>query len=129
MVGVVLVFRDVTRQYILEDQLRHSQKMEAVGRLAGGVAHDFNNLLQAIQGYTSLALSQVGDGGRTRNDLREVLKTSDRATHLVRQLLMFSRREAYQPGALDLNSLVSDFINLLRRVIGVNIELKLHFEE
>lgn len=128
IVGVVLVFRDVTRQYILEDQLRHSQKMEAVGRLAGGVAHDFNNLLQAIQGYTSLALSQVGDGGRTRNDLREVLKTSDRATHLVRQLLMFSRRESFQPGVTDLNHLVSELTNLLRRVIGVNIELKLQFD-
>lgn len=129
IVGVVLVFRDVTRQYILEDQLRHSQKMEAVGRLAGGVAHDFNNLLQAIHGYTSLALSRVDDQGRTPNDLREVLKTTDRAAVLVRQLLTFSRREAYTPKVTDLNHMISDLLKLLRRVIGVTVDLKLELDD
>lgn len=128
VLGVVLVFRDVTRQYTLEDQLRHSQKMEAMGRMAGGVAHDFNNLLQAIHGYTSIALKEVGHNGRTRNDLLEVLRTADRAGLLVRQLLTFSRRESFQPRALDLNSLVTDLINLLRKVIGLNIEMALHFD-
>lgn len=128
IVGVVLVFRDVTRQYLLEDQLRHSQKMEAVGRLAGGVAHDFNNLLQAIQGYTGLALSRVEDRGRTPNDLREVLKTADRAAVLVRQLLTFSRREAYTPALTDLNHMINDLIKLLKRVLGVDIELTVELD-
>jgi two-component system, cell cycle sensor histidine kinase and response regulator CckA len=128
VVGVVLVFRDVTDQYHLEEQLRHSQKMEAVGRLAGGIAHDFNNLLQAIQGYTTIALAHAPDEGRTRGDLEEVLRTVDRAAVLVRQLLTFSRRQPFKPEPLDINNLISDLIKLLRRVIGVNIELSVHFD-
>ncbi|MBN1344993.1 MAG: PAS domain S-box protein [Phycisphaerae bacterium] len=107
----------------LEEQLRHSQKMEAVGQLAGGVAHDFNNLLQGIQGYTEMALLEVPQANPAHADLKEVLKASDRAAVLVRQLLAFSRRETLRPRYLDLNDVVAGLMKMLRRVIGEHIEL------
>ena len=107
----------------LEEQLRQSQKMEAVGRLAGGVAHDFNNLLTAISGYAELLQARFPAGGDERSHVDEILKSSGRATQLTRQLLAFSRRQVLQPRILDLNSVVHSMDGLLRRLIGEDIEL------
>jgi two-component system, cell cycle sensor histidine kinase and response regulator CckA len=106
-----------------QDQLRQSQKMEAVGRLAGGVAHDFNNLLTAIRGYCDLALTRLGDAILLRKNLLEIRKVSDRAALLTRQLLAFSRRQVLQPKLLDLNESVNNMDALLRRLIGETVEL------
>jgi PAS domain S-box-containing protein len=107
----------------LEEQLRQSQKMEAVGRLAGGVAHDFNNLLTAISGYAELLQARFPVGGDERAHVDEILKSSSRATQLTRQLLAFSRRQVLQPKVLDLNSVVQNMTGLLHRLIGEDIEL------
>jgi len=111
------------QQAKLELQLRQAQKMEAVGRLAGGIAHDFNNLLQVIHGYTELALSSIPVDDAARAHLQEVTKAARRAGTLVGQLLAFSRREVLKPEPLDLNTLVSDLIAMLRRIIGEPIDL------
>jgi signal transduction histidine kinase/CheY-like chemotaxis protein len=107
----------------LEDQLRQSQKMEAVGRLAGGVAHDFNNLLTGITGYTELALSQVADES-VCSDLRSIREFADRAAQLTQQLLAFSRRQPLEPASLDLNKLIHNTTGMLARLIGEDIELE-----
>src|SRR3989440_12092988 len=117
-VAVQGIARDVTERKRLEEQLRQSQKMEAIGQLAGGVAHDFNNLLTAINGYTSLALQRVDDDSAIKPYLEEVKKAGDRAANLTRQLLAFGRKQIMQPLALDLNSVVSDMNKMLRRLIG-----------
>ena len=106
-----------------EDQLRHAQKMEGIGRLAGGVAHDFNNLLTAIIGFTDLILERIDrrpTGPPTTS--REIRKAADRATALTRQLLAFSRKQFLNPTVLDLNETVSGLIHMLPRVIGEHIE-------
>jgi PAS domain S-box-containing protein len=105
------------------DQLRQSQKMEAVGQLAGGVAHDFNNLLTAISGYSDLGLRRLGDGDPLRKNLEEIKKASTRATSLTRQLLAFSRKQMLQAKVIDLNAIVSDMDRMLRRLIGEDIDL------
>src|SRR6185369_11771914 len=98
-----------------------SQKMEAVGRLAGGVAHDFNNSLGVIQGYTELLIREAGDGPRGK--LEQILKATTRATGLTRQLLAFSRKQIVDPKVLDLNSLLADLEQLVGRLIGEDIDL------
>jgi signal transduction histidine kinase len=122
-VGVQGIARDVTERKLLEEQLRQSQKMEAIGQLAGGVAHDFNNLLTAINGYSSLALQRLEDGHPIKSYLEEVKKAGDRAANLTRQLLAFGRKQILQPLALNLNSVVSDMNKMLRRLIGEDILL------
>ena len=122
-VGVQGIARDVTERRNLEEQLRQSQKMEAIGQLAGGVAHDFNNLLTAINGYSSLALQRVDNDSPIKPYLEEVKKAGDRAANLTRQLLAFGRKQILQPLALDLNSVVSDMNKMLRRLIGEDIAL------
>ena len=107
----------------LQAQLLQSQKMESVGRLAGGVAHDFNNMLQAILGYTELALDGVPPDGPVHEDLREARKVALRAADLTRQLLAFARKQTVSPEVLDLNVVVADTLGMLRRLIGENIEL------
>ncbi len=107
----------------LEEQLRHAQKMESIGRLAGGVAHDFNNVLTAINGYAELMLQDIGPGDPLRASLDEIRKAGDRAAELTRQLLAFSRSQMIQPRDLDLNSLVRDDTNMLKRLLGEDIEL------
>lgn len=121
--GVVCVVRDVTERKQLEDQLRHSQKMEAVGRLAGGVAHDFNNLLLVIRGNASLALESLPEDDPTREDLQEIERASERAANLVRQLLAFSRAQSTRLEALDLNAVVDGTEKMLRRLIGADVDL------
>jgi PAS domain S-box-containing protein len=115
---------DITERRQLEDQLRQSQKMEAIGRLAGGVAHDFNNLLTVISGYGHMIMRDLPHDDPLHSCVEEVLKASSRATSLTNQLLAFSRRQVIQPKILDLNALVANMDRMLRRVIGEHIELE-----
>jgi PAS domain S-box-containing protein len=106
-----------------EEQFRQSQKMEAIGRMAGGVAHDFNNLLTAITGYSELLLLGSKLDGRVRGNLEEIRKAAERAAGLTHQLLAFSRRQVLRPVVLDLNLLLTNVHKMLRRLIGEDIEL------
>ncbi len=122
--------RDVSRERLneqerlkLEEQLRHSHKIEAIGRLAGGVAHDFNNLLTAILGCTDLLLEHSQNDDTALGYLTEIQAAAQRASSLTRQLLAFSRKQVLQPRVLDLNNVVEDMNRMLRRLIGENIEL------
>jgi signal transduction histidine kinase/CheY-like chemotaxis protein len=119
--------RAAEQQRVLEGQLSESQKMEGIGRLAGGVAHDFNNLLTAILGYADLLESQLEDES-LKADVREIRLAGDRATALTRQLLAFSRRQVLQPRTLDLNSVVSNIEKMLERLIGEDIKLVARLE-
>ena len=107
----------------LEEQLRQGQKMESVGRLAGGVAHDFNNLLTVINGHTSLALEQLQPGDPLRTRLTDIRTAGERAADLTRQLLALSRRQLLMPRVLSLNSLIADSTSMLSRLLGEDIEL------
>ena len=122
-VGVQGIARDVTERKHLEEQLRQSQKMEAIGQLAGGVAHDFNNLLTAINGYSGLALQRIDDNHPLKGYLEEIKKAGDRAANLTRQLLAFGRKQILQPLAINLNDVVTDVNKMLRRLIGEDIQL------
>ena len=104
-------------------QRQQSQKLEAIGQLAGGVAHDFNNMLTAIIGYTDLSLRRVGLENPIRRNLEETKKAAERAASLVRQLLAFSRKQILEPKVLDLNDVVKDMEKMLTRLIGENIKL------
>ncbi len=117
------IIRDVTERKRLEEQNRQLQKMEAVGRVAGGVAHDFNNLLTVISGRTHLLLNRLEAAGQAREDLVLIQKTSERAAGLVKQLLAFSRKQILEPSVLDLNAVVDSIAPLLGRLIGEDIEL------
>ncbi len=123
--GFVFVSRDVTREVMLDEQLRQSQKMEAVGQLAGGVAHDFNNLLVGIQGYALLALEALPPDAPVHDDLLEIQRAAERAAALTRQLLAFSRRQVLQPVDLALDEVIRDLLKMLHRVISEDIELAL----
>ena len=123
MQGLIINARDLTDRQQLEAQLRVSQKMEGIGRLAGGIAHDFNNLLTAILGYSELMEAQLPDDEDLRSSLREIQHAGERAAALTRQLLAFSRRQVLQPKLLDLNEVVSEVEKLLRRLIGEDVEL------
>jgi PAS domain S-box-containing protein len=106
-----------------DEQLRQAQKMEAMGRLAGGVAHDFNNLLTAIIGYGQLTQTRLDPASPLRNDVAEIIKAGQRAAALTGQLLAFSRKQVIQPKVVDLNAVIDDVQNLLGRLIGEDIEL------
>ena len=128
--GIVVNSRDVTERRHAEEALRVSQqqllqaqKMDAVGRLAGGVAHDFNNLLTAIRGNAELLLFDIPAGDPRRDDVEEIRKAADRAAALTRQLLAFSRRQVLQPRVLALNGVVQEMERMLRRLIGEDVEL------
>ncbi|GMV04612.1 MAG: hypothetical protein AMXMBFR53_08920 [Gemmatimonadota bacterium] len=123
---VVVNSRDVTHQRQLEEQLRHSQKMEAIGQLAGGVAHDFNNVLAVILMQAELMQSGQDVPGPIQEGLEEVKTTAERAVDLTRQLLLFSRKQAAQLRELDLNETVVDLSKMLRRLIGEHVHLEIH---
>jgi PAS domain S-box-containing protein len=120
---VVGSWSDVTERKNLEDQFRQSQKMEAVGRLAGGVAHDFNNLLTVINGYGEVVLESLPAGDPTRELIGEMVAAGGRAAGLTRQLLAFSRKTILEPKVLDLKALVADVDKMLRRIIGEDVRL------
>ena len=120
---IIVSARDITPRERLEYQLRQAQKMEALGRFAGGVAHDFNNLLTAIQGYASLILLDLGPQDPRREDLEEIRKASERAAALTRQILAFSRGQVGEPEPADLNEVVSDLERMLPRLIGEDVAL------
>jgi signal transduction histidine kinase/CheY-like chemotaxis protein len=124
IVNFVSVNRDITEQLRLAAQLQQAQKMESIGRLAGGVAHDFNNMLSVIIGYTDLALNRIGPAEpQQRADLEEVLKAAHRSAEITRQLLAFARKQTISPKALDLNETVEGTLKMLRRLIGEDIDL------
>ncbi|MBZ0090363.1 MAG: PAS domain-containing protein, partial [Thermoanaerobaculia bacterium] len=120
--GVML---DVTERRALQDQLLHSQKVEAVGQLAGGVAHDFNNLLTAISGYSELVLRKLGGGHPASADVHAILRAAERATKVTGKLLAFSRRSQLDPRNVDVGGLMVGLEALLQRVIGEHIVLHL----
>ncbi|MBN2231844.1 MAG: PAS domain S-box protein, partial [Deltaproteobacteria bacterium] len=119
----VAVKRDITGRLLLERQLRQAQKMEAVGRLAGGVAHDYNNMLTVISGYAEMALTRVERDDPLHEDLTEILAAARRSTDITRQLLAFSRQQTIKPRVLDLNETVAGMMKMLRRLIGEDIDL------
>jgi PAS domain S-box-containing protein len=121
--GQIAILADVTDQRRLEQQLTQSQKMEAIGRLAGGVAHDFNNVITVVSGYGQMLLDGLAANSDLREAAEEVLKAADRAAGLANQLLTFSRRQTTQPKLLDLNALVRNMERMLGRLIGENVEL------
>jgi two-component system, cell cycle sensor histidine kinase and response regulator CckA len=125
---VQAIGRDVTERKHLEQQLLQAQKMEAVGRLAGGVAHDFNNLLTAITMSTDIAIRKLDPADPVRRHIEEIRKAAERAASLTRQLLAFSRKQILQPRVIDLNYLVEDSTNMLRRLIGEDIEVHTKLE-
>jgi two-component system cell cycle sensor histidine kinase/response regulator CckA len=123
-----LFIHDVTEQKNLELRFAHSQKMQAVGQLAGGIAHDFNNLLTAMIGFCDLLLMRHPAGDPSFADIIQIKQNANRAANLVRQLLAFSRRQTLQPKRLDLVDVMSELSNLIRRLIGENIELVMHHQ-
>jgi PAS domain S-box-containing protein len=123
MQGVIINARDISERLQLEAQLRQAQKMEAVGRLAGGVAHDFNNVLTVIQGYGELLSMSLRDDETRREQVAEIVKAAGRAAALTRQLLAFSRRQVFEMRLLDLGAVVAEMQKMLLRLIGEDIEL------
>jgi len=129
-IGFRGITRDVTerkqaeeKMESLQEQLRQSQKMEAIGRLAGGIAHDFNNLLTIIKGYSQLSLIELKEDIPLKKNIEQIDRATDKAANLVRQLLAFSRRQIMEMKVLDLNAILRNLDNMLRRVIGEDIEL------
>jgi PAS domain S-box-containing protein len=122
--GFVVVVRDITGPKQVEEQLRHSQKMETVGHLAGGVAHDFHNILSIIVGHASLMIAVHKVAGKVAQGAQQILKAAERGSRLTRQLLMFSRKEVMQLKLVNLNDSVSEVSKMLQRVLGENIAME-----
>jgi PAS domain S-box-containing protein len=118
---VLSIIRDVEDQRRLERQLAHAVKMEAIGRLAGGVAHDFNNIMTAVLGYAQIATEIIPAESPAQDDLKEILRAARRASELTRQLLAFARRQVTQPKVVDLNLLVEESGKLLERLLGEDV--------
>ena len=125
----LVVAQDISGRRLLESQLRQAQKMEAVGRLAGGVAHDFNNLLMVIKGHTELLLNALEPSEQITRKIEQIDRSADRATALTRQLLAFSRMQVLQPQILNLNAIIEEMGKLLPRLIGEDIELIIRTNE
>jgi PAS domain S-box-containing protein len=121
MVGSV---QDITERRLLEDQLRQSQKMEAIGRLAGGIAHDLNNALTAIAGYAELALGELASDHAARADVEEIRRGAERAGSVTRQLLAFSRKGLFEPRVFDLNETIAAISRLLSRLLGADVKVQ-----
>ena len=119
------ILRDLTERRHLEDQFRQAQKLEGIGRLAGGVAHDFNNLLTVICGYARMAQEELPAGNNLAEHLGEIQKAGDRAAALTQQLLAFSRNQVFETKAVAVDEVVRDFEKMLRRIIGEDIQLRL----
>jgi PAS domain S-box-containing protein len=119
------IVEDVSERRALERQLRQAQKMDAIGRLAGGVAHDFNNLLTVIAGYTDLTVEALGEQHPLRKELDEVKKATARATSLTRQLLAFSRQQVLEPRVMDINASIRSLESMLQRALGERIKLEM----
>jgi PAS domain S-box-containing protein len=126
MEGIIV---DITDRRLLENQLQQARRMEAVGRLAGGVAHDFNNLLTIIKGYVELALNRCAGHPDLRGNIQHIADAAERASTLVRQLLAFSRKQVLKPEILDLNSIVLNMDRLVRRLMSETIEMKTRIGE
>ena len=122
---LLVVARDISERRRLEEQLRQSQKMDAIGSLAGGVAHDFNNLLAVILSCTEFAIDELGENHQLRSDLQEVQRAAERATALTRQLLAFSRKQVMKPVPLNLNTIAKGLEKMLRRILGEDIDFDL----
>jgi PAS domain S-box-containing protein len=127
--GLIGVSRDITERKNLEDQLRHSQKMDAIGQLAGGVAHDFNNILTAIIGFASLMQFEIDPNDPQASNLQQILSSSERAAKLVQDLMAFSRRETLTASSHNLNAIVSSLRNFLQRIITEDIRFCLNCSE
>jgi two-component system cell cycle sensor histidine kinase/response regulator CckA len=125
---LVIVNRDITNRKQLEEQFRQVQKMEAVGRLSGGVAHDFNNMLGVIIGYGEVVQEGLDKAHPLRDSVDEILKAGHRAASLTRQLLAFSRQQVLDPKVLELNTVVKDMGKMLKRLIGEDVELRTDFD-
>jgi two-component system, cell cycle sensor histidine kinase and response regulator CckA len=123
VLGAASLAQDVTERVALEERLRQSQKMEAVGRLAGGVAHDFNNLLTVILGYSQILAEGVPAGSRLADSTAQIKSAADRASGITRQLLAFSRKQVLSPRVINLNDIMLNLDSLLRRLIGEDIEV------
>jgi two-component system cell cycle sensor histidine kinase/response regulator CckA len=123
LLGVASLVQDVTERVALEDRLRQSQKMEAVGRLAGGVAHDFNNLLTVIMGYSQILTDGLPAASQLTDATTQIRSAADRAAGITRQLLAFSRKQVLSPRVIDLNDIMLNLDTLLRRLIGEDIEV------
>ncbi|MEP6764210.1 MAG: ATP-binding protein [Gemmatimonadaceae bacterium] len=126
--AALMILRDVSERERLEERMRQSQKMEAVGQLAGGVAHDFNNLLTVVTGYSAMLLSELTTDNPIRGDIQEIANAADRAAALTRQLLAYSRQQVLEPQVLNLNDIVRDMEKLLRRVIPSAIQFETHLD-
>jgi len=123
--AILLHVNDISERKHLEQQLLHAQKMEAIGKFAGGIAHDFNNLLTAINSYSDIIMDNLDIDDPTRQDVEEIQKAGERAAMLTRQLLAFGRKQIMQPKVININESIKDLLNMLRRIIGDNIELKI----
>ncbi len=119
----VAVKRDITEHLELEAKFQQAQKLESIGRLAGGVAHDYNNMLNVILGYTQMAMAEAGDNRRLKEHLEQVLDAAQRSAEITRQLLAFARKQTIQPAIIPLNATIEKSLRMLQRLIGENIDL------
>jgi PAS domain S-box-containing protein len=126
VIGVASIGIDVTEHRKLEDQLRHAQKMDAVGTLAGGVAHDFNNILNVIMGYGTMVMDKMEAGSPSKEQMNEVLIAADRAANLTKRLLVFSRKQVVEVKPVNINEIIIDLQKMLVRIISESIDFKLN---
>ena len=125
--GVLGISVDITERRLMEEQLRRAQRMESIGTFSGGIAHDFSNLLTVIKGYSQLMLADLGGQPGLRSNAEQIVKATERAASLTRQLLAFSRRQILHPRVVNLNDVIGNFQKMLHRLIGEDVEIVTHF--